>query len=320
MTRRSGRLVGIFVAIAVAGCGGERSDPDPTPDGGTPEVDAGGGTTAPFRLLTWNAHDVYDEVDDADNPYDPVPTTAEVEAKLESLAQVLRGVDPDFIALMEIEHKPLLDRLADDHLAELGYTERGLIEAGDVRGIDVGFLSRVPVELVVSHAGERFPGADGTGSYTFARDALEVVLNRSGARLLVVVCHLRSRRDGTEADAHRLAEALEVRRIVDRRIGMGADRIAVVGDLNDEPTSPALAALLNDGALVDLTMAVPAAERWTFVFEGMERQYDYILVTPKLASEANASEVRIVHDAEAMAASDHAPVTAAFELAVPGGV
>jgi endonuclease/exonuclease/phosphatase family metal-dependent hydrolase len=47
--------------------------------------------------------------------------------------------------LQEVENLRILERLRTEHLANLGYRAAILVEGSDVRGIDVAFLSRVPL-------------------------------------------------------------------------------------------------------------------------------------------------------------------------------
>lgn len=69
--------------------------------------------------------------------------------KLEQLAATILAYDPgrgpDIIALQEVENIGVLDRLRREFLAAAGYREPVLIEGLDDRGIDVAFLSRLPV-------------------------------------------------------------------------------------------------------------------------------------------------------------------------------
>lgn len=70
-----------------------------------------------------------------------------VERKLEvvadSILQVGDGRGPDIVALQEVENLHILQRLTTEHLAAA--YEPILIEGDDERGIDVAFLSRLPV-------------------------------------------------------------------------------------------------------------------------------------------------------------------------------
>ncbi|MEL7186179.1 MAG: endonuclease/exonuclease/phosphatase family protein [Pseudomonadota bacterium] len=71
---------------------------------------------------------------------------AAIARKLDLLAQTIRQVDggPDVIAFQEVENESILNRLATEHLADLGYQPAILVEGTDTRGIDVALLSRFP--------------------------------------------------------------------------------------------------------------------------------------------------------------------------------
>ena len=74
---------------------------------------------------------------------------AAIEFKIRALAMTIRQIDgglgPDVIALQEVENLGILERLRTEHLAESGYLPAILIEGNDARGIDVAFLSRLPL-------------------------------------------------------------------------------------------------------------------------------------------------------------------------------
>jgi endonuclease/exonuclease/phosphatase family metal-dependent hydrolase len=59
--------------------------------------------------------------------------------------QVNDGRGADIIALQEVENRAILERLRVEYLADLNYLPAVLIEGTDVRGIDVAFLSRLPL-------------------------------------------------------------------------------------------------------------------------------------------------------------------------------
>ncbi|MEN1728349.1 MAG: endonuclease/exonuclease/phosphatase family protein [Pseudomonadota bacterium] len=69
--------------------------------------------------------------------------------KLEQLAGAILayndGRGPDIIALQEVENFRVLERLRGEYLGSAGYGEPILIEGTDARGIDVAFLSRLPI-------------------------------------------------------------------------------------------------------------------------------------------------------------------------------
>ena len=63
----------------------------------------------------------------------------------ESIRQVNEGRGADVIALQEVENVGILERLRTEYLADLGYQPAVLIEGTDLRGIDVAFLSKLPL-------------------------------------------------------------------------------------------------------------------------------------------------------------------------------
>ena len=74
---------------------------------------------------------------------------ATIDHKLSVVAATIKQADngrgPDVIAFQEVENAAILDRLRLEHLAESGYGPAILIEGQDNRGIDVAFLSRLPL-------------------------------------------------------------------------------------------------------------------------------------------------------------------------------
>ena len=122
----------------------------------------------------------------------------------------------------------------------------------------------------------------------FSRDCPEFELKLpSGNRLLVLVNHFKSKGFGGKAasDARRLLQAERVKAIYEELIAHGETHIAVVGDLNDTPTSGALAPLLLHTGLTD------AFEHSSFDDGGYPGTYglcnagnkiDYLLLSPAL--------------------------------------
>lgn len=72
-----------------------------------------------------------------------------VERKLATVAaailQVNNGRGADIVALQEIENMEILERLRLGYLQAAGYLPAVLIEGNDLRGIDVAFLTRLPL-------------------------------------------------------------------------------------------------------------------------------------------------------------------------------
>lgn len=131
-------------------------------------------------VMTFNVQNLFDNVDDAgkdDKAYLPIGakqnanhiaecneievaswrdeclnldwSDAALDHKLSVLADTIRQVDAgrgaDIIALQEVENVAILERLRIDYLDGLGYRRAILVEGADARGIDVAFLSRLPL-------------------------------------------------------------------------------------------------------------------------------------------------------------------------------
>ena len=63
----------------------------------------------------------------------------------DTIRQVNDGRGADIIALQEVENVAVLERLRTDYLGDLGYLPAILVEGSDNRGIDVAFLSKLPL-------------------------------------------------------------------------------------------------------------------------------------------------------------------------------
>jgi len=137
-------------------------------------------TAITITIMAFNVENLFDNVDDPDkNDRDYLPIAAKQNAehqaacmtvdvaswrnrcltidwtddilrrKLQVIAntilQVNNGRGPDIIALQEIENAEILERLRSEFLAPAEYLPGVLIEGWDIRGIDVAFLTRLPL-------------------------------------------------------------------------------------------------------------------------------------------------------------------------------
>lgn len=108
--------------------------------------------------------------------------------------------------------------------------------------------------------------------------------------------------------AHRLAQAREIRAFTDELLAADPEaRIVVAGDLNDhEWTEPIVE--ISRPPLINLTLAVPDEERYTFNFEGDSQVLDHFLVSPALARGARLEIPHLNTDCPAeLRSSDHDP-------------
>ncbi|WP_437678589.1 endonuclease/exonuclease/phosphatase family protein [Sorangium sp. So ce131] len=310
-------------ADAGAGAGGRAG-------GGQGTGGAGGGhntdpppAAEPLAVLTWNTKDFFNDQDDTEGDEETVLSPARYRAKREAVAAVLAQLDPDVAVLQEVEH---LDVLEDLSRIELGgaYPHAALVEAYDPRGIDVGAISKIPFDKIVSHRDDRFTlRGTNTPVYTFTRDCLELHLTRGGRKVILLGVHFEAKSSPDDPD-RRLAEAQRTRAIAD---ALAAEHptaaITVLGDFNDLPGSPPFQAVAGAGAgagqvaFEDVAAAVPPADRWTYDFRGQLELIDHQMVNPPLRSMLNPGSVQIPHGPEIDDASDHAPIFSVYRITPP---
>lgn len=278
----------------------------------TASIDIRAQSQKSLLLATWNVQNFFDSVDDPLKDDSVFPSDI-VSFKLRSIATVIKALDPDLIALQEVENLELLQRLNDE--GGLGYTHAILLEGNDPRGIDVALLTRLNVLEVKTHKDDALPELPGLPpNYRFSRDCLEVHLEKDGLRFIALINHFVSKAQGAEVTLpRREAQALRVRKIVDElQAADPTNRIVVLGDLNDTPDSIPIRRLTKgkpkESRLYEATSILPPEERYSYIFRGTGELIDYILFNKSFKPLINSSSVRIFHDALTDQASDHDPV------------
>lgn len=89
--------------------------------------------------------------------------------------RVVSEISPDILVCVEVESRPTLMRFNEQVLkAEFHneYPHVMVIDGNDMRGIDVGILSRYPINRIRSHVDDK----NQTGELTFSRDCPEYVI------------------------------------------------------------------------------------------------------------------------------------------------
>jgi len=268
--------------------------------------------------LTIATYNILNLFDDQDDPYHADEgTRSKPREQLERVAQVLRKIDADVVALQEVENRWYLERFLEVFLPELGY-EVVHFEGNDLRGIDVCLLSRVPIGPVHSYRHLRFPDASGK-TRRFSRDVVAVELQPEGAAPLEVwVLHLKSNYGGRpHAEPVRLGEAQQIRRMLDERFRRDPKaRIVVLGDFNDTWESASTQALVGSGpfALQCFAESLPPEQQITYNRAPHLSMIDFILCSPKLAQSYVKGSYRVWPGSVDAQGSDHNPVAARFRL------
>ena len=257
------------------------------------------------------------------------------ELAIEHTARVIRDVGADVLGVVEAENRIALKRLSDDLVAEAGkplYPHVMVIDGNDDRGIDVGVMTRAGYDIVSirSHVDDRGPD----GRLVFGRDCPEYEVSTPGGEsVTVLVNHFKSKGYGRPQDSNatRRRQAERVAEIYNKRLAQGRRLVAVVGDLNDTPSSAPLEPLVQGTDLRDVS------EHDGFDDGGFPGTYgtgtasnkiDYVMLSPGLFSLVKGGGVfrRGVWTAsgrwpmydtlsgELHAASDHAAVYADLDL------
>jgi endonuclease/exonuclease/phosphatase family metal-dependent hydrolase len=205
---------------------------------------------------------------------------------------------PDVLCLQEVESMHALRAFNQAHL-EGHYAHAVLLDGYDLRQIDVGILSKLPILNLRTHIDEPDP-LDPDNPRLFSRDCVEIELALPDGRTLTVLNnHFKSKlviesnpakRAAKEQAARnkRQRQAQRVMDIVRERFAgrtFESELFAVVGDLNDQPGSPAVRPLLKNSGLENVLNRLPEQERWTGYYKsgGDVSQLDYLLLSPVLS-------------------------------------
>lgn len=276
-------------------------------------------TGEPLKVVTWNTRNFFDNQDNSTAVGEDVLTPAQYQAKKSAVGAVLRELDADVVVLQEVENLGILQALNDQELGG-AYVDQRLVDSNDPRGIDIGALSKIPFDDVVSHLNDTFvkEGTNGP-TYTYARDALELHLTHGGQRVVLIGVHFRSKGAPDDPDK-RLAEAQHTRAIADEIAAADPTAaIAVLGDFNDLPGSPPVLAIQGSGEAVydDVAMLAPQEDRWTYDYNGALELVDHQMADPVLRARLDPASVTILHGQMVEDASDHAPIMATYLLSAP---
>jgi endonuclease/exonuclease/phosphatase family metal-dependent hydrolase len=271
------------------------------------------GEAATYRVASWNVRNLFDSVDDSNN--DEVLEKENLERKLGELATVIGEVGPDFIALQEVENLACLEQLN----ARLSppYPQIGLIEGNDSqRGIDIAFMSRLPVSRVRSHRERILPHhPDVSKRYHFSRDCLEVHL-ASDPPAILLLNHLKSSRgEAKSSAAKRRVQSLAIVEIWREVDADGKRAVVVLGDLNDRPDSWALEPLFSE--FYDPFTNLPSEERVTHRYRKEGSALDHILLDPEARAISGDPKV---WKTIARKTSDHSPVSLEVRLRIPNEI
>ncbi|MFC1629488.1 endonuclease/exonuclease/phosphatase family protein [Gemmatimonadota bacterium] len=215
---------------------------------------------------------------------------------LERLARVIREVDPDLVALQEVDRATTRSS-GVDQAAELGrltglHSVFGKTMDFAGGGYGVAILSQWPILRVEDHM---LPASEDREP----RAALSVTVEfgENGREIVFISTHF----DHTRDPVDRKAQALRINELFSDEIGQP---MILAGDLNAPPESEPIGILLEDWS--DAAVGDP---RPTSPSDGQARRIDYVLYRP--AGIWRVVDVRVLDEE---IASDHRPLLAVLEL------
>ncbi|MCX6647343.1 MAG: endonuclease/exonuclease/phosphatase family protein [bacterium] len=254
-------------------------------------------TSGTFRIGTYNLQDLFDNIDDPDKFDGEAPS----ESRLQALSDVILDADCDILAVQEVENIELLNDFNENYLHG-NYSYVVLIEGNDPRGIDVGFLSKFPLQNITSYRERRFVNPETGDISRFSRDLLAVSwTDPSGKSWTFLTTHLKAGR--TVEDQH--ARELQVGEIVkicheSGYISAANNGLTVLlGDLNAEPWAYEL------DPLTDVPFSDPARDLKNRFTHGSGLTLDYILLSPDADSHFDVGSCTINNNSPSDLASDH---------------
>ncbi|MFE5815397.1 endonuclease/exonuclease/phosphatase family protein [Streptomyces sp. NPDC056479] len=243
---------------------------------------------------------------------------------VKNTGRVIAEVNADILLMVEVEDRLTLQRFNEQVLGGAWkmkpYPYSMLIDGNDIRGIDIGVLSRHPITSVRPHLFERRKDKP-----LFSRDCPEFEIDLDGKEpLWLLGNHLKSK--SNDDPALRLDQAKRVAEIYKAALER-SPKVLVAGDLNDFPDSDPVGAVLATG-LRD-AMSHPSYRGLPGTFgdcDSPRRKIDYLLLSPQLWEGVQhvALETRGIHaegiksfdsvKSSADAASDHAALYADLDL------
>ncbi|MBS2016732.1 MAG: endonuclease/exonuclease/phosphatase family protein [Deltaproteobacteria bacterium] len=319
-------LLGITPFALAPACGdqqvAQREPPNFVPDAGADGASAEGGGVPTkegvVRVASFNVRKLFDTVCDTrqcgGTNFEEAPTQGEIDAKIEQIAAGIQIIQPDVIALAEIENLTVFGQLRDK-LGALGmsFPIGALGETGGAGSIDVAVLAKGALTEVKTHRDVPLKRPDGSAT-TFARELLQVRMTFGSRTVVMFAAHYVAKVN--DDPGRRLAEATATQQIMTGVAKELPDALVVLGgDLNDTPGSPPIAALEAGGALFRVASDRPLDKQATYTFNGVDQAIDHIFVVAGQKDRYVATSTTVYRDGKkGFASSDHGAIAADFSI------
>lgn len=196
-------------------------------------------------VASWNVENLFDTTDDPDkNDEEYTPSgrrewdETRLNQKLRNTAEVINymnnGKGIDLLALQEVEHESLLERLNKEYLQEKNY-KTVYAESLDKRGIDNALMYNADIFNFISFDTLRVDLADGWPTRYILYSKLMLI--STNEYFHVFVNHWPSRSGGKEkSEPNRIAAAQTLKTFTDSLFDAAMnENIIILGDFNDNP-------------------------------------------------------------------------------------
>ncbi len=309
---------------------------------------------AVLRLATYNVENLFDAAGPEEDGF--------LDRRLAFLSGMIARIDADVLALQEIGSEKALAALLD-RLPPLpgGGAREVVLGTPDVRGIRCAIVSALPVRASRVHTAQDLPfpafavgdAPPFAGRIPLRRGVVHAEIALPGGRVLhALSAHLKSGRamplrtangdrvEPTTARARaegelrslvfRAAEALFLRGLVDDLLGADPScAVALMGDLNDGPTSLVLRIVSGEGTaepafrLASASAGIAKTVRYSVLHGGAPTAIDHVLLSASLHARLKTARflndglrddaTRYAEGAPRPTDSDHAPLLVEIE-------
>ncbi|MDR0599715.1 MAG: endonuclease/exonuclease/phosphatase family protein [Treponema sp.] len=188
-----------------------------------------------LRVVSWNLQALFDGADDGHEYGEYRPDTGwtaeKYQARLNAIAGAIKGseensgLDPDILALIEVENPGVLADLADLAGPEYRWS---FFAAAPGAAIGLGALSRFPIIETRAHSA----AVDGENA---PRPVAEIRVEHGKEPLVFLICHWKSKLGGEKKTetARRAAAAIISRRLDELAAAEPGLPVIIMGDLNE---------------------------------------------------------------------------------------
>lgn len=256
-----------------------------------------------FTVGFYNVENLFDTVDNpltADDDYTPSSrrrwNKKRYYQKIKKLSSVISQLGtnlspyaPVMVGLVEVENsKVVQDLINHKNLKKFDY---GFVhhDSPDERGIDVAFIYQKKFFELISSTIYALELIDEEGKPDYTRDVLVVSGKLNGELVHVLVNHWPSRRDGLELTEPNRIKASQVvhKAVSDIKKEIENPKLLIMGDFNDDPTSPSVKQHLVTDELYNPMESLFEKGIGTLTFEKKWNLFDQIIISRNFFTEAS---------------------------------